>query len=289
MVWLSVVGAGATDRLSRLREVPVAGAALFNPEAGREVELELPAEEGLAEAAGGAALIPAAWVWTVLVDELQAETKSAPRAVRAAGKATESFMRGITPVCSELRSLLRFGVKKIKVCRFYISTLKYFDMSEFNDLYQRFHKPILRYVLQRLPQAEAAEEVTQEVFLKAYRARDSYRPEYALSTWLWTIARNTICDWRRKHSAMTGAAISELSCEELPAQGLDAEASLIERSRRRELLRRIRKLTRLQRRVIRMRTTHHFSYAEIAEKLGLSLDSVKCSLYRARAVLSLSN
>ena len=67
----------------------------------------------------------------------------------------------------------------------------------FSKVYQRFSKPLLHYIRSRISDPEVAEELTQEVFLKAYRFRDSYQERYALSTWLWTIARNTISDHLR--------------------------------------------------------------------------------------------
>lgn len=161
-----------------------------------------------------------------------------------------------------------------------------FCPQAFCRVYDRFYRPIFKYVIQRVSYPEVAEEVTQEIFLKAYRFRETYRSSHAVSTWLWTIARNTICDWKRKHGAIGMLESAGASCEEFPAQAPDAEASLISRGRRRELLRKIRGLSRLQRKVIRMRALHQLSYAEIADALGLSMDSVKCSIYRAKLALT---
>lgn len=157
---------------------------------------------------------------------------------------------------------------------------------EFSGVYGRFYRPIFKYVIQRIAHPEIAEEVTQEIFLKAYRSRDTYRPSHAVSTWLWTIARNTVCDWKRKNGYAGAMERPEISCEDLPARGPDAEASLISRGRRRELLKKIRGLSRLQRKVIRMRALQQLTYAEIANSLGLSMDSVKCSIYRAKLALT---
>lgn len=159
----------------------------------------------------------------------------------------------------------------------------------FARLYDRFYRPIFKYVIQRVSHPEVAEEVTQEIFLKVYRSRETYRSTHAFSTWLWTIARNTVCDWRRKYGPVGSLENSGISCDDLPAHGPDAESALISRSRRRELLRKIRGLSRLQRRVIRMRALQQLSYAEIADALDLSMDSVKCSLYRAKMALTASS
>src|SRR4051812_43628713 len=75
-------------------------------------------------------------------------------------------------------------------------------------LYHRFRRPILRYVKSRLSNQAIAEEVTQDIFMKVHRFRESYNEEYAFSTWLWTIARNTIADYLRgvQNTASDGKA-----------------------------------------------------------------------------------
>jgi RNA polymerase sigma-70 factor (ECF subfamily) len=155
----------------------------------------------------------------------------------------------------------------------------------FNSLHSRYRRPMLRYVSMRLPDAEAAEDVVQEIFMKAYRFRESYRPEYAFSTWLWTIARNTLTDHARKSHRGDEPGASE-DVGELPCDKPSPERLLEEVNERRNLRRLLRELTALQRRVIWLRIVHRLSYPEIAARLGLSLSAVKCLAYRAKRVLS---
>ncbi len=159
--------------------------------------------------------------------------------------------------------------------------------EQFAEVYNRFRTPILNYVLKRVADVEAAHELTQEVFLKAFRFRFNYKGEYAVSTWLWTIAKNVVTDFFRKGDDLVlssgdgdDSPISEVACS-----NPDPEAALSRKSDRRSLLKIARKLTRLQKRVVWMRLIHHLSYQEVADKLGLSLSSVKCLAYRSRQVL----
>src|SRR3954451_5807073 len=83
----------------------------------------------------------------------------------------------------------------------------------FAKIYERFRKPLLHFVRSRISDPAVAEEITQEVFLKAYRFRDSYQERYALSTWLWTIARNTVSDHLRgPRPEASSVETEELAC-----------------------------------------------------------------------------
>jgi RNA polymerase sigma-70 factor, ECF subfamily len=152
----------------------------------------------------------------------------------------------------------------------------------FSKVYERFRKPLLQFVKMRISDPAIAEELTQEVFLKAYRFRDSYQDRYALSTWLWTIARNTVSDHLRgpRHES------SSVETDELACDRPCAERMAIHKEDRRTFLKMLRQLTRPQKRVIWMRVIHQLSYEEISRKLGLSLSAVKNLAHRAKTSLT---
>lgn len=193
-----------------------------------------------------------------------------------------------------LKQLKRSGKsagKALELCpRLFAKTVSLFKNGcedAYAGLYHRFRKPIFQYVKSRIADDAVAEELTQEIFIKVYRFRETYEDKYAFSTWLWTIARNTISD----HLRGTRGAACELDEEEiflddLPSPLLDAEAIAIARDKRRSLMKMVRSLTRLQKRVLWMRVMHQLSYDEIAAKLGLSLSAVKNLVYRAKIALS---
>lgn len=152
----------------------------------------------------------------------------------------------------------------------------------FAKVYNRFSKPLLHYVSSRISDPAIAEELTQEVFLKAYRFKDSYQERYAVSTWLWTIARNTISDHLRGSKSWdSGVPAEETACEKPCAESL-----VIKKDERRNILKLMRSLTRMQKRVLWMRIIHQLSYEEISKKLGMSLSAVKNLAYRARIGLT---
>ncbi|MCM2279460.1 MAG: sigma-70 family RNA polymerase sigma factor [Oligoflexia bacterium] len=157
----------------------------------------------------------------------------------------------------------------------------------FSAVYARYWEPIRRFVLGKVRDDEAASDLSQEVFLKVHRYRDSYRPEHALSTWIWTIARNTVADrFRRNPEERLG---HEPAVEELACQKPNAEHLLVRESERARLARLVDRLTELQRKVLLMRVVQHLSYQEIAGKLDMSISAVKCLAYRAKRMLSRSD
>ena len=161
----------------------------------------------------------------------------------------------------------------------------------FSVLYRRYDRQILSFIREKTGDQETARDLQQEVFLKAHRFRDRYDPKYAFSTWLWTIARNTIFDWKRARmneprlytaTQAETATVHDNIENRVASECLDAEATLLQTSDRKTLKRLLMKFTRPQRRVIWLRIVHQLSHLEIARKLGLSLAAVKCLSHRSK-------
>jgi RNA polymerase sigma-70 factor (ECF subfamily) len=145
----------------------------------------------------------------------------------------------------------------------------------------------MSYLYQLLRNRSLAEELTQETFLRAYRVRETYRPEAKFSTWLFSIARNAAVDQLRKKDEMlaldpdTSDPVAEAS-NETP----DAEALLIERADAQRLDGCMESdLTLPQREALTLRTVSELGYEEIAEQLGVTLASVKSLIHRAKQAL----
>jgi RNA polymerase sigma-70 factor, ECF subfamily len=158
------------------------------------------------------------------------------------------------------------------------------DEAAYSRIYTRYKRPIQRYVSARIRDPQVCDEVTQEIFLKVHRFRDSYQGEYAFSTWLWTIARNTIADHLRKRT--DAKRDYEYEMDEAPS--LEAGAAELSelKDQRRMLFKVARALTRAQRRVLWFRIVRQLSFPEIANRLGLSVAAVKNLAHRAKQSLS---
>ncbi len=163
------------------------------------------------------------------------------------------------------------------------------DRRAFEMLYSRYKGPIMSYLVRFLPERERAEEVCQEVFLRAYRTRETYAATARVSTWLWTIAHNAAIDeLRRKKETLVardtdeedGAALDPIA--QLESELPSAEEALIERAREQGLERCLGRLPDGQRNALLLRTHSELAYEEIAETLRLSLAAVKTAIHRAK-------
>ncbi|MCH7598829.1 MAG: hypothetical protein IH973_03660 [Myxococcales bacterium] len=67
------------------------------------------------------------------------------------------------------------------------------DDSAFEPLFDRWGRPLLRYLERMVADSAIAEELVQETFLRVYRARERYRPDAKFSTWLYRTAGGGAC------------------------------------------------------------------------------------------------
>jgi len=75
------------------------------------------------------------------------------------------------------------------------------SVNKFEDLYNQYHAPVVRYVANMVGPSEAP-DVTQEVFAKIDKGLDHFEGRAKIATWIYRIATNTAIDWlrsRRKH------------------------------------------------------------------------------------------
>lgn len=125
-----------------------------------------------------------------------------------------------------------------------------------------------------------AEDLTQEVYLKALRKIGAVRKPGALRAWLLRIARNTCFDHQKKKRLFNlfRRSVSRDEAREKPAQQEHVDA----RERLLKLKEAVRRLPGKQREVFVLREYGHLSYAELAETMGLKQGTVMSRLNRAR-------
>src|SRR5437868_9547185 len=73
----------------------------------------------------------------------------------------------------------------------------------YRELVRRYERPIFSLVYRMVRDRELAEDLSQETFVKALNAIDSYRPEYKFSSWIFKIANNTAIDHLRRRELDT--------------------------------------------------------------------------------------
>jgi len=158
------------------------------------------------------------------------------------------------------------------------------DQDAFGELVVKHRDRIHRLVFGLLRDSGEAEDVTQEVFVKAFYRLSSYKGNSAFYTWLYRVAVNAATDWRKKWRRRKG-----LSLEDGPvgSAGLKDEGPRPERlAHGRELGERIEwalaEMPEKYRVMIVLREYEGLSYEEIARVLELRKGTVESRLFRAR-------
>ncbi len=155
----------------------------------------------------------------------------------------------------------------------------------FDDLMKRYKGQIYAYLLRSVKNYEDAEELTIEVFFKAYRALDTWKPQARFSTWLYKIAHNLSIDFHRAKSRRQTYSLDddEFSINEPTAADLwsNPEWEIEEKDRHRVIREAIDQLSPKQKAVFMLNRYQGLQIKEITEVLGMAEGTVKIHLHRA--------
>ena len=167
--------------------------------------------------------------------------------------------------------------------------------AAYRELVRRYERPIFSLIYRMVRNREQAEDLSQETFVKALNAIESYRPEYKFSSWIFKIANNVAIDHLRRRELDTlslDGSPHALTPEAVQATALqlgDRQETALEELEARELggeiERAIAGLRPEYRSCILLRHVEGRPYEEIATMLDLPLGTVKTYIHRARGEL----
>jgi RNA polymerase sigma factor (sigma-70 family) len=158
------------------------------------------------------------------------------------------------------------------------------DYSPASEIYDRYSGRIYNFAFRFLKNSEAAEDATQEVFVKMLKHANQFHGDAKLSTWLFSITANWCRDYLRK--ADNKSKESEDVLISLPAPSeLAPDRNLERRESERRVQRALQSLTAEQREAILLSRYQGLSYAEIAQIAGCSEGAVKTRVFRAMETL----
>lgn len=169
------------------------------------------------------------------------------------------------------------------------------DADDFQRIVEENYQRVYSVIFRMIEDREEAEDLTQDTFVNAYRAFDSFRHESQVYTWLYRIAVNLTknrLDRRRRRRNSEGPSLDEpvtMEDDELSRQVEDFRRAPDRSAENAELERILsEEVTRLRpeyKEVVILRDYEGLSYEQIARVVGCSVQAVKSRLFRARSVL----
>lgn len=167
-----------------------------------------------------------------------------------------------------------------------IREIKDGNVELYSELMRRYQRKIMAFIYHMLKSAKLellAEDLCSETFYKAYRSLHSFRElDASFSTWLYTIARNTVLSELRKQKA-ANVSLDEAGYEPVAESDAAPEQQALRNERLALVREAINNLPEKQRSALILREYDQLDYQEIATILGQTVSSVKSLLFRARA------
>ena len=167
------------------------------------------------------------------------------------------------------------------------------DDSGFSYLIEKYRRPIVSFMFRMVHNQAVAEELAQEVFLRVYRSRQTYRAEARFSTWLYRSATNLGVNYARDTKTERSAPTVYLDQPD-PETGTlpdvadsrpGAEADMVRDERMRAIREHVMALPERQRTAVLMHKYQGLDYKEIGSVLRLSESATKSLLFRAYQTL----
>jgi RNA polymerase sigma factor (sigma-70 family) len=166
------------------------------------------------------------------------------------------------------------------------------DQKAYTRLMGLYRDPLFFMMKRMVQNIDDAEDLTIEVFGKAFKMLEKYTPKYAFSTWLFKIASNHCIDFLRKQNKHKMLSIDETIDDEevypsdiIKAETLDPEEKMIREQKDTILQDFIKKLHPDYQEILKLKYFYGLSYLEISEELGIPLGTVKARLFRSKELL----
>ena len=166
-----------------------------------------------------------------------------------------------------------------------VAQFKSGNQKAFDELMKRYERKIFGYLLRSVRNYEDAEELTLEVFFKAYRALGSWEPKAKFTTWLYTIASNLSIDYHRSKARQPVYILEDEEAIETKLVASDIssnpEKQLEDKERGRLIRNAVDELSAKQKTVFMLARYEGMQIKEVAETLGMAEGTVKIHLHRA--------
>ena len=164
-------------------------------------------------------------------------------------------------------------------------------LDDMDSIVATYEQRIFRFHLVSIRDRDVAQTLTQDTFVRAWSARNSFRGDCSISTWLMRIALNLVRDHTRtdrfrfwKKVSDTAVDVSDISSH-VPHRDSSLESRLIASEQMTLVWQSVSELSERQRSIFLLRFMEELELSEIASITGLPISTVKTPLYRALATI----
>lgn len=148
----------------------------------------------------------------------------------------------------------------------------------FVETYKQYYPRLFAYIYARVGDTQQAEDIVSDVFERVYSKLDSLRNRDALATWLFTIARNAIVSYVRKHSRET--AVDDDVLSELSPATASVESEVMHREDLAGVARAVLTFSRREQDIISLKFDAELANAQIGEIMGLTEQNIRVIIFR---------
>lgn len=176
----------------------------------------------------------------------------------------------------------------------YVALAQQGDMAAYNQLVIRHQGKIYAMIRNMVRNDADAWDLSQDVFIKAWKALSSFENRSRFSTWLFRISHNVVYDWARKRKIEGGGELQEgildreqidLSARTAPALIESPDEALANSELRIKISAALEKISPEHREVVILKDVQGLSYKEIADVMECTLGTVMSRLFYARQKL----
>jgi len=179
------------------------------------------------------------------------------------------------------------GIAPVEVIESRVRTRAISELDDIDELVRIHRARLLRFATYTTGDPDLAETITQDTLLRAYNARESFRDESSVKTWLTGIAINVIRDHLRtkKYKFWRQVKSSAIDVNEMAsfiaAGGSNPEGQLLAKEKVKLLSKALETLSHNQRAIFLMKFSEEMSVGEISEGLNMPTSTVRTHLHRA--------
>jgi RNA polymerase sigma factor (sigma-70 family) len=149
------------------------------------------------------------------------------------------------------------------------------ELQQASVLFQRYHKRLFNFLARMTPDRDTAEDLTQNVFLRMLKYRNSYRTGAKFQSWIFQVARNVFSDFYQEVKSKSNVVKMEIIPDKIDESTTDMEQQeqLLHRS--------LQRLPDDQRELLVLTRFQHMKYEEVADIMNTSVANIKVKVHRA--------